>query len=1164
MKPIYLKIKGLNSFIETAEIDFNKLIDKNLFGIFGPTGSGKSTILDGITLALYGEVTRKSSNFMNTNCDSLNVSFEFQISGREIKKYRVDREFRRDSKTGNVRSKSAKIVNITEGLEEILEDGPKTVTEKCEEIIGLKIEDFTRTVVLPQGKFSEFLKLEGKDRRNMLERLFNLQKYGDDLSIKLGNRIRGQREKVNILEGQLKGYENINDEILKEKRNILSETKEAAHKCKEELNIAEECFNKGRELWEIQNELKELKISETKLKENEKEIKENSKKAMLGESYLKVKPYIDSYENTIGQIFNISKELEELNASIELIKKDKQNKDDELKRATEKKNIDLPILKVKEQKVIFAIDEEITLNILLKEKETLLNEIENLKVKLISINNKLEKSNNSIAHMTSSITLKEEKIETLKISEDYKKSVNEAILILNDEENLLKQQNKLISNKKNILSIIEEAQGKSIGLKKSISEKEDNLFHTEDTLKELIKACPGDQNTLLSHQERLSFGRDRWSKFEEYNKVIIKCSENLTVLKRLLDEKLLISKTLEMKIAENKDNISRAQMENLAHTLREGLKEGEPCPVCGSKEHYITDVTAIDARNLEELKLDLTNKEENNKHLLEEIVKYQTNIKTEEFQKEENQKKIELLGEEFKSISVKDLQEEFNKLKEDINKYNAEKDNLDNKIKGLIEEKNSLEIIYNKDITIVAQNQSQLFKLEDDLKLISEELEKTNKKIMILKEQLGIFDFKEKRDEILNKEKEKASLEMEVKKLRENLDLEQKQRELFNKELGTLREKLSEINSSILEKTKSIEEKEKGIKNKVGDRKDLHKLKDEITVSITTIESAFEKAEKEKDKIEKQYTQCNENLIALHRELFSLKERSLKDKESMQKALMDEGFKDINEAKENLMLREEIIKLKGEIEEYNNALAKISGTIENLKRKIGDKALREEQWIEIQNEKSEKTAALKVLEETKIKLETEVKDINEKLNEMKKLLKEKDELNHVLGLLDDLEKLFKGKKFVEFVALNQLKYISIEASKRLKDITSGNYGLEVDENGKFLIRDYKNGGAERDASTLSGGETFVASLALALALSAQIQLKGTAPLELFFLDEGFGTLDDNLLEIVMDSLEKIHNNRLSIGIISHLESIKNRMPVKLIVTPAVAGMGGSKVEIERS
>jgi exonuclease SbcC len=85
-----------------------------------------------------------------------------------------------------------------------------------------------------------------------------------------------------------------------------------------------------------------------------------------------------------------------------------------------------------------------------------------------------------------------------------------------------------------------------------------------------------------------------------------------------------------------------------------------------------------------------------------------------------------------------------------------------------------------------------------------------------------------------------------------------------------------------------------------------------------------------------------------------------------------------------------------------------------------------------------------------------------------------------------------------------------------------------------------------------------------LALSSQIQLKGTAPLELFFLDEGFGTLDNNLLEVVIEALEKIHHDKLKVGIISHVESLKNRVPVKLLLTPAESGKGGSKVRLERS
>ena len=128
---------------------------------------------------------------------------------------------------------------------------------------------------------------------------------------------------------------------------------------------------------------------------------------------------------------------------------------------------------------------------------------------------------------------------------------------------------------------------------------------------------------------------------------------------------------------------------------------------------------------------------------------------------------------------------------------------------------------------------------------------------------------------------------------------------------------------------------------------------------------------------------------------------------------------------------------------------------------------------------------------------------------------------------------------------------------------SGRYALEIDSTLNFVMRDNFNGGERRSIDTLSGGETFLTSLSLALALSSQIQLKGSAPLEFFFLDEGFGSLDSELLEIVIESLERLHSNNLSVGIISHVEELKNRVPVKLLVSSSEAGIG-SKVKIEYS
>ena len=94
MRPIYLEIEGLQSYKTLQKIDFEKLIENGLFGIFGSTGSGKSTVLDAITLALYGKVSRASrgtQGIMNNECDRMRVMFEFSMLEKGTRnRYRID------------------------------------------------------------------------------------------------------------------------------------------------------------------------------------------------------------------------------------------------------------------------------------------------------------------------------------------------------------------------------------------------------------------------------------------------------------------------------------------------------------------------------------------------------------------------------------------------------------------------------------------------------------------------------------------------------------------------------------------------------------------------------------------------------------------------------------------------------------------------------------------------------------------------------------------------------------------------------------------------------------------------------------------------------------------------------------------------------------------
>ncbi|MCX0402599.1 AAA family ATPase [Clostridium perfringens] len=1172
MKPIKLEVKGLNSFIDKQVVEFDKLTERGLFGIFGPTGSGKSTILDGITLALYGDIARKSSNYINTNCDGVYVSYEFQITGNEVKRYRVDREFKRDNKSGGIRNKSSKIIDITGGVENVLEEKAKAVTSKCEEIIGLKLDDFMRTVVLPQGKFSEFLKLEGKERRNMLERLFNLRKYGDDLSSKLSLEIRKEKDKMNVLEGQLKGYEGVSEEALKAKEEEIKEINLSIKSKEELLNKIKKEFEEAEKVWNTQKELYDKRIEEESLVSRSEEIKSFKERVEISNKADKVIVFINNLEEILKEINKDDLKFNELNKKLEeLINLREENKL-KFEEVAKKKEEKLPDLRLKKEKLLESQKER---DILFQIKADGVKLKEACK-KIFEDRSKCDTKLNSIEEnekrLNEELKEKEERKEELFVHEEFKNKINSGLFILNSYESLDKQFNEIKSEeielKKYIKNLIEDKEKSENDLKVKV----ESLGKTRDKLENLLKETPGDSNSILEKQIKLGEYREKLNKYKEIKKSLeesLKTKNNFEEkLKTFENQKLL----LEKEVRELKEYINKVKVEELAHKLRENLVEGECCPVCGSTHHELNKVEKINLEESHEKTILLESKEEKLKELILEFSKIEATLEYENKKIEELNISIEEVG-EVNEERLKSLEEEFNTLKDKIEEFNLKKENLEKDLEKLKEEKNNLENIFNKAEVILCEKIVREKEIASKVKELDKELKLKNSELNFIKNELKIEDIKLENDLILKKEKEKNLLEKEIRILRTQLEESNKIKDELREKRDALKENYLSQKSLLDGKVEVYREKERMIKGSLKglidealpiEKIDIKGLLEDLQLEIDYIEKAYLNLSEEKEKLEKAFNNMNQEMAVTKERVNSLNLRKENEEKKVNLALEEEGFKTILEVKEGILSKDEKEKLKTLIEEYDNNLIKIKANIELLIKKLNGKSLTEEEWTRVLQEKNNTEKELKEVEELKIRLVTESESIKKKLEEQRDILHIKAKQEHKLALLSDLEKLFKGKKFVEFIAANQLKYISIEASKKLKDITNGVYGLEVDENGKFIIRDYKNGGAERDASTLSGGETFLASLALALSLSSQIQLKGTAPLELFFLDEGFGTLDDNLLDVVMSSLERLHHERLSVGIISHVESIKNRVPVKLILTPAEAGIGGSKVKIERS
>ncbi|HHL2035064.1 AAA family ATPase [Clostridium perfringens] len=1172
MKPIRLEVKGLNSFIDKQVVEFDKLTERGLFGIFGPTGSGKSTILDGITLALYGDIARKSSNYINTNCDGVYVSYEFQITGNEVKRYRVDREFKRDNKSGGIRNKSSKIIDITGGVENVLEEKAKAVTSKCEEIIGLKLDDFMRTVVLPQGKFSEFLKLEGKERRNMLERLFNLRKYGDDLSSKLSLEIRKEKDKMNVLEGQLKGYEGVSEEALKAKEEEINEINLSIKSKEELLNKIKKEFEEAEKVWNTQKELYDKRIEEESLVSRSEEIKSFKERVEISNKADKVILFINNLEDILKEINKEDLKFNELNKKLEeLINLREENKL-KFEEVAKKKEEKLPDLRLKKEKLLESQKER---DILFQIKADGVKLKEACK-KIFEDRSKCDTKLNSIEEnekrLNEELKEKEERKEELFVHEEFKNKINSGLFILNSYEGLDKQFNEIKSEEIELKKYIKNLTEDKEKSEKDLKVKIESLSKTRDKLESLLKETPGDSNSILEKQIKLGEYREKLNKYKEIKNSLeesLKSKNNFEEkLKAFENQKLL----LEKEVRELKEYINKVKVEELAHKLRENLVDGECCPVCGSTHHELNKVEKINLEESNEKTTLLESKEEKLKELILEFSKIEATLEYENKKIEELNISIEEVG-EVNEERLKSLEEEFNTLKDKIEEFNLKKENLEKNLEKLKEEKNNLENIFNKAEVILCEKIVREKEIASKVKELDKELKLKNSELNSIKNELKIEDIKLENDLILKKEKEKNLLEKEIRILRTQLEESNKIKDELREKRDALKENYLSQKSLLDGKVEVYREKERMIKGSLKglidealpiEKIDIKGLLEDLQLEIDYIEKAYLNLSEEKDKLEKAFNNMNQEVAVTKERVNSLKLRKENEEKKVNLALEEEGFKTILEVKEGILSKDEKEKLKILIEEYHNNLIKVRANIELLIKKLNGKSLTEEEWTRVLQEKNNTEKELKEVEELKIRLVTESESIKKKLEEQRDILHIKAKQEHKLALLSDLEKLFKGKKFVEFIAANQLKYISIEASKKLKDITNGVYGLEVDENGKFIIRDYKNGGAERDASTLSGGETFLASLALALSLSSQIQLKGTAPLELFFLDEGFGTLDDNLLDVVMSSLERLHHERLSVGIISHVESIKNRVPVKLILTPAEAGIGGSKVKIERS
>ncbi|WP_426276023.1 AAA family ATPase [Chryseobacterium sp. S-02] len=997
MIPIQLTLEGLYSYQERQKIDFQNLTEAGIFGIFGSVGSGKSSILEAISFALYGETERlnardkRTYNMMNLKSNRSYIEFDF--INYENKKFRATREFRRNSKN----FEDVKTPNVI-FYEWKNESWIPLEHSNSEKLIGLSYANFKRTIIIPQGQFKEFIELGATERTNMMKEIFSLQRF--DLQINVSALHAKNRSELDQLEGQLKGFEEVNEEQISTQKENLKAEQFKFNEIQKVFKETEEKYSKLKRLKDDVELLRQKKADFEKLTERKTEI-----------------DILDKQTEIYDNVFRIFKPL-----------------------LSEKKKLEKEISEQQSNKeYLFKI---------LQETEIL---SENIKNKLSEILPKYEALNESkLQENDLSLILQmlkfSEEIETLKgRTEQGSKKVKE-----------VEADQKLIQQK------IEE-------LLKNV---------------ELLKPKKLDSHLLLNvgnwFLEKNKLAEALQKQFE---KVVLKNSEIDNISEELKPFNInpenfrndfnIQTEALERQkksLSEKKNHLEVQQ--KLAHFANE-LHDGESCPLCGALKH--PNIVEFDDVNSE----------------LNEI-----------------QKEIEQI---------------------EIQKEKIQKHSLD--IEKILDRKKTFE--------------EQLKSEEEILKHIQNTAGEHNKN----------FNWKEFDAENENdfeaKRKQSFSIEKQMDELNQQISLEQKNIEKERENLDNYNKALEKFKLDEAKKEEQIKTNEAHLKilkwtdYKKKPTAEVKDFFDTLSRSNLETEQNYQYLIKEEKEITPKLTEQKTILAQLEKRISELEKEISDNKGLIGKALTEQQFNHLDEIQ--LILAQEISvqEVRHTIQQFRIQFETLKNSILEFEMKLKDFSFNEEEFLAVENQFGSFENDLKTANNSVVKITAEIERLEIEFKKKENLLRDFAQLQKRAENLKTMTNLFKGAGFVQYVSSIYLRQLCDHANVRFHRMTRNQLSLQLNENNDFEIIDYLNEGKCRSVKTLSGGQAFQVSLSLALALAESVQTNAQSESNFFFIDEGFGTQDLESVNVVFETLMNLQKENRIVGIISHVEELKEKIPVAL-------------------
>jgi len=1000
MIPIQLTLEGLYSYQERQKINFENLTEAGLFGIFGLVGSGKSSILEAISFALYGETERLNSrdkrayNMMNLKSNKSYIEFDF--INFENKKFRATREFKRNSK--NFEDVKTPSVTFYEWKNE---NWIPLEHSNAEKLIGLSYANFKRTIIIPQGQFKEFLELGATDRTNMMKEIFSLQRFDLQNNVSVLN--SKNRSELDQLEGQLKGFEEVNEEqILIQKDNLKIE-QQKFEDVKIQFTKIEQKYIKLKSLKEDFEILNQKKSEFEKLNQQKKEIDILETKTELFDKVFRIFTPLISEKN------KLQKEISE-----------------------QQKNKETQFKIVQETEIRF----------------------EYLKNKLSVIQPKYEALNQSKTQENDlSLILQMQKfsgeIETLK---ERTKKGSEKVKEVETHQKLVQQKIEDLSKNAELL--------KPKKLDSTLLLNVGNWFTEKKRLNENLQNQTGKIDSIKIEIGKISEGLKPF----EINPETFR-NDFKTQIETLENQKKTLS--------EKRNHLEVQQ--KLAHFANE-LHDGESCPLCGALEH--PNIVEFDDVNSE----------------LNEI-----------------QKKIEQI---------------------EIQKEKIQKQSLE--IEKILDRKKIFE----------EQQKSE----EENLKLIQTQIEEHLKNFSWTEfNSENQNDFEEKRQQSFAIEKQIEELNQQISLEQKNLEKERENLDNYNKALEKFRldeakkEEQIKTNESNLKVLSWLDYEKKPIA-------ETEEIYNKLSQSNRETEENYQKLNKEKEEISPKLTEQKTIVDQLEKRISELEKEISDNKILIKNSLSEQEFSTLEEIQQILAQEINIQETRNQIQQFRIQFEIVKNDILNLETKLNDFSFDEEQFAETENQFKAFENDLKIVNDSVVKIATEIERLEKEFKKKEDLLKNLSQLQKRSENLKIMTNLFKGAGFVQYVSSIYLRQLCDHANVRFHRMTRNQLSLQLNESSDFEIIDYLNEGRSRSVKTLSGGQAFQVSLSLALALAESVQTNAQSEKNFFFIDEGFGTQDLESVNIVFETLMNLQKENRIVGIISHVEELKEKIPISLNIT----------------